>query len=136
MFGVIMKAVAASPIEGGVSATSLRMRNRSKATDGFGLIAINGWLLGCLDGDLSLEVKFAGYERRLSGAEAIGPLSADCSRLVEFHLLTHLVPDGDHQVEASVMTSDGRRVEFLPLALEINNESELGRQVAQDLREF
>ena len=129
-------AATLSPLDGGLSATSLRMRNRSKASDGFGLISINGWVLGAGDDDLTLDVSFGGHQRRLVGKEAFGPLSSDGSRLVEFHLVTHLVPDGSHQVEATITTVDGGKVEFAPFPIQIDNASALGRRVADDLKEY
>ena len=129
-------AATLSPLEGGFSVTALRMRNRSKATDGFGLLSINGWVNGAADDELAVEVRFGGHERRLTAAEACGPVSSDGSRLVEFHLVTHLVVNGIHTVDAAVTTADGRRLEFPPLSLEIDNDSNLGQQVARDLQEF
>lgn len=128
-------AATASPLQSGLSVTSLAMRNRGKASDAFGLLSIIGWVLGAGDSDLKLEVKFGGHERTLSADEAIGPLTSDGSRRVEFHLLTHLVRDGAHQVEAALVADDGARIEFPPLSLDIDNDSELGRQVAKDVRE-
>ena len=129
-------AATLSPLDGELSATSLRMRNRGKASDGFGLISLNGWVLGAGDRELTLDVSFGGHQRRLTGKEAFGPLSSDGSRLVEFHVVTHLVSDGPHQVEATVITGDGRRVEFPSFSLDIDNGSNLGRQVAHDLEEY
>lgn len=129
-------AATLSPLDGGLSVTALRMRNRSKASDGFGLLSINGWVIGAADDELVVDVKFGGHERRLTAAEACGPRSSDGSRLVEFHLVTHLVANGVHTVEAAVTTADGRRLEFPPFSLEIDNDSNLGRQVTQDLQEF
>jgi len=132
-----MNSVAtASPLEGGLSVTSLTMRNRGKASDAFGLLSIIGWVLGAAESELRLEVKFASHERILSSHEAVGLLTSDGSRRVEFHLMTHLVPDGVHVVEAALIAPDGTRIEFPLLSLEIGNDSDLGRQVAQDLREY
>ena len=117
------------------SVTSLCIRNRSKATDAFGLLSINGFVLNADDSEPALEVEFGGHRRRLAAAEAIGPRSEDGTRLVEFHLVTHLVPDGVHTVRATLDLED-RRIEFPPLQLEISNDSNLGRQVAGDLREY
>jgi len=128
-------AATASPLESGLSVTSLAMRNRGKASDAFGLLSIIGWVLGAGDSNLRVEVKFGGHERTLTADEAIGPRSSDGSRRVEFHLLTHLVTNGSHRVEAALSADDGTRIEFPPLLLDINNDSDLGRQVAQDVRE-
>lgn len=129
-------AATVSPLAGGLSATSLRMRNRSKASDGFGLISINGWILGAGDDELTLDVKFGGHHRRFSGKEAFGPLSSDGTRLVEFHLVTHLVPDETHEVEAVVTTGNGTQIEFTRFPLDIDNSTNLANQVAKDLKEF
>lgn len=125
----------ASPLESGLSVTSLAMRNRGKASDAFGLLSIVGWILGAGDRDFKLEVKFGGCERVLDSDEVMGTVAGDGSRKVEFHLLTHLVPNGPHQVEAALIAKDGMRIEFPPLGLDIDNDSDLGRQVAQDVRE-
>jgi hypothetical protein len=118
-----------------MSTTALAVRNRAKADDGFGLLSIAGWLIDADDSELDLQVKFAGNECRFTADEVFGPLSQDGSRKVEFHLVTHLVPDGLHIVEATVVTPEGGRAEFPPLELRIENDSALARQVAQDLRE-
>lgn len=131
-----MTSSAAASIGETVAVTPLRMRNRSREADGFGLIAMNGWILTDPGGDLTLEVRFAGEERRLGEDEAIAPASADGSRLVEFHLLTHLVPDGSHSVEAAIITPSGERIEFPPFELVTDNDSALGRQVRKDLSAY
>lgn len=117
------------------SVTSLGIRNRSKASDAFGLLCINGLILNADDSEPTVEVEFGGYKCDLSAAEAICPPTQDGTRLVEFHLITHLVADGLQTVNAALVTGDSR-VEFPPLQLEINNDSNLGRQVSRDLREF
>lgn len=117
------------------STTSLSIRNRSKANDAFGLLSINGWLIDGGDSDFTLEVEFAGHERRLPAAEVAGPLGGDGTRLIEFHLVTHRVPDGLHEVKAAIVSPDGQRLEFPPLNLEISNDSNLARQVSADLEE-
>lgn len=119
-----------------MTTTSLSIRNRGKAEDGFGLLRIGGWLIDVGAGEITLDVKFAGEERRLVRDEAVLPLVQDDTREVEFHLVTHLVPDGTHQLDVSAVTAAGRRVEFPPLLVRTENESALGRQVAQDLREY
>lgn len=130
-----MNQAATAPAFGGaLSTTSLGIRNRAKASDGFGLISITGYLLGGDGRDLELRVKFAGAERRFNAEEVMGAPTAEGSRSVEFHLLTHLIPDGVHQVEADIIAGDGTRVAFAPLAIEIRNDSPLARQVAEDLR--
>lgn len=121
--------------EAGPTTTSLAVRNRAKAEDAFGLLSIGGWLVDAGDSDLSLDVRFAGHERTLTADEAFGPLTSNGTRSVEFHLMTHLVPDGVHQVEAAAIMPDGSRIEFPVLELDIRNDSALARQVAQDLRE-
>lgn len=118
------------------SVTSLYVSNRAKAGDGFGLLSIMGWVVDADERPLTLDVKFAGHERRLEDAEAILPLTSDRTRLVHFHLVTHLVPDGIHQVEAAVTTADGRRIPFPPLEIEIRNDTKLARQVTEDLRGY
>lgn len=128
-------ANAAAAAKSGFSATSLAVRNRAKADDGFGLLSIAGWLVDANASDVTLHVKFAGTERQLTSEEAVGPPSEDGSRQVVFHLVTHLAPDGDHRLEVTAIAQDGGRVEFPPLKLRIENDSALARQVAQDLRE-
>lgn len=123
-------------VESGVSTTSLNVRNRANARDCFGLLSIVGWLIGVDDSDLALDVKFGGHQIRLTSEEAVGPLTTDGTRQVEFHLFTHLVPDGVHEVQATVIRANGTEVKFPPLSLQIKNDSALARQVAQDLREF
>lgn len=120
----------------GLSLTGLQVRNRRKFSDGFGLLSILGWLVGEGEPELALDVTFGGERRLLSAAEVIGPRLSDGARQVEFHLVSHLVPDGVHKVEAALVTPDGRRSEFAPLVIEIRNDSALGRQVADDLRGF
>ena len=119
-----------------MSTTSLAVRNRAKMDDGFGLLRIGGWLIDADDGEITLEVKFGGQQKRLANDEAVLPLSTDGTRQVEFHLITHLVPDGTHQLDVAATTAGGRRVEFPPLMVRTENDSALGRQVARDLREF
>lgn len=123
-------------VEGRGSTTALSVRNRAKAEDGFGLLNVVGWLIDVDDDDLSLEVRFAGHERQLTVAETFHPLAQDGTRQVEFHLITHLVPDGTHELEAAVVSPDGRRLAFPSLSITVNNETALGRQVATDLQEF
>lgn len=118
----------------GPAVTSLSIRNRRNATDAFGLLSINGVVLDIDDSELIVEVSFGGFTRKLSAEEVLGPRASDGARIVEFHLLTHLVPNGVQTVNAALITGRGR-TEFPPLQLEINNDSNLARQVAQDLRE-
>ena len=119
-----------------ISTTSLSVRNRARAEDGFGLLSIGGYLINADVSVGAVEVRFAGNECTLGAEEAVGPLTQDGTRQVEFHLVSHLVPDGDHQVQAAAILADGRRVEFPALHLKIDNGTALGRQVAEDLREF
>lgn len=123
-------------VENDISTTSLSVRNRARAEDGFGLLSISGYLINADVSVGAVEVRFAGNERTLGAEEAVGPLTQDGTRQVEFHLVSHLVPDGDHQVQAAAILADGRRVEFPALPLKIDNGTALGRQVAEDLREF
>ena len=127
---------AASAISGAaLSVTPLHVSNRAKPNDAFGLLSILGWVLGPAPDHATIEVKFAGQTRRLSDADVLGPKSEDGSRLLQFHLLTHLVPNGIQQVETTLITDEGARVDFAPLSLEVSNGSPLARQVAQDMRE-
>lgn len=118
------------------SSTFLAVRNRARGEDAFGLLSIVGRLMNANDSDLTLEVRFGGHERTLTGIDAFGPLTDDGNLAVEFHLMTHLVTDGYHPIEAVAIMSDGTRVEFPVLELNIRNDSALARKVAQDLREY
>jgi hypothetical protein len=128
------QAATASSFGGVLTTTSLAMRNRAKASDGFGLISITGYLFGADEAGLEVQVRFAGAERRFKAEEVIGARSAEGSLPVEFHLLTHLAADGVHKVEAELIAADGTRTAFPPLPLETRNDSPLARQVAEDLR--
>src|SRR5438128_2116205 len=119
--------ISSTALESGMSTTSLAVRNRAKMDDGFGLLRIGGWLIDADDGEITLEVKFGGQQKRLANDEAVLPLSTDGTRQVEFHLITHLVPDGTHQLDVAATTAGGRRVEFPPLIVRTENDSALGR---------
>lgn len=129
-------AATVFPLEGGVSVTSLSMRNRGKANDAFGLLSIVGWVVGDAGPTFKLNVKFAGHERTFDASEVTGPSTGGDSRMVEFHLVTHLATNGSHEVEAVLVTESGAGTAFPPLRLEIDNRTDLGGQVARDLREF
>jgi hypothetical protein len=120
--------------ETGSALTSLWVRNRGKASDAFGLLSVNGVILSPNDTDLNLEVNFGGHKRRLNAEEVLAPPSQDGTRILEFHLLTHLVANGAQVVNAVVVLGE-KRIEFPPLPLDINNDTSLARQVALDLRE-
>jgi hypothetical protein len=126
--------VSSAPSETRPTVTSLWIRNRGKSSDAFGLLSINGVVLDARGSDLAIEVGFGGYFRRLSAAEALCTPSPDGSIIAEFHLLTHLVPNGAQVVNAALIAGE-ERIEFPPLQLDINNDSNLARQVAKDLQE-
>src|SRR5579864_7674055 len=88
----------------GPTVTSLSIRNRGKATDAFGLLSITGVILEADDSEPKVEVSFGGYGRCLNPDEALGPRSEEGTRIVEFHLLTHLVPNGVQVVNAALIT--------------------------------
>ena len=130
-----MTTAASAISDAAISVTPLHVSNRAKPNDAFGLLSIVGWVLGPAPDRATIEVKFAGHTRRFSDADVLGPKSEDGSRLLQFHLVTHLVPDGIQRVETTLITDKGARVDFPPLSLEIRNESALARQVAQDMGE-
>lgn len=126
---------------GELTTTALYVRNRASANDGFGLLSITGRIMGTVEDDAGdadgnrafLVVRFAGREQILPAADVLWPQS-EHSRQIEFHLVTHLFPDGEHDVEAEFVRADGTGLAFAPLRLKIRNDTALARKVAEDLR--
>ena len=54
--------------------------------------------------------------------------------LMMINIATHLVPNGQQEVRASLELADGRVAEFAPIIVAIDNATALGEVVAEDLR--
>lgn len=115
--------------------TNLHVANRPDPKDMFGLLSIKGHLLGDIEERGSLSVSFGGNNRVFSASEVMWP-QGEHARAIEFHLLTHLVPDGPHEVQAIFRFEDGRELVFPPLTLNIKNGGQLADQVTKDLKAF
>jgi hypothetical protein len=114
----------------------LQMRNRANASkDAFGLLSFHGFIPGVVSDGGELVLNLGGEEHRLPANEALWPQD-EHGRRIEFHLVSHLAPNGLQSVKATLVQSDGSRIKFsLPL-LNLRNDTPLAHQVTQDLRAY
>jgi hypothetical protein len=116
-----------------LESTGLHIANRPDPKDMFGLLSVKAYILGQVEECGLLYVEFGEHCQTLLASEVMWPQDEN-SRCIEFHLVTHLVADGEHEVKASFVLPDGTDLTFPALKLSVKNDGALARQVADDLR--
>ncbi|GLV23550.1 hypothetical protein TomMM35A_33880 [Sphingobium sp. TomMM35A] len=113
----------------------LQVRNRANVSrDGFGLLSFHGVIPGAVSDESILFLHLGGEEHRLPADEALWP-QEEQSRQIEFHLVSHLAPNGLQSVTATLVQPNGSHIDFSFPLLNLRNDTPLAHQVAQDLRD-
>lgn len=119
-----------------VTTIPLQVKNRANlAKDIFGLLSLHGMIPGMVADDSTLIVHCGDAEYSLPGSEVLWPQD-EHGRQVEFHLVTHLAPDGIADLNAVLVQSDGTSYYFSGPQLNVRNDTALASQVADDLRAY
>lgn len=112
---------------------SLEIVNRRTADEAFGLICLQGFLRPEAPSPSSLEVH-VGSEKVVLDASDCFSAEANGSLRVRFHILTHLISNGETVVSAAVTWAGGRRESFPPFPMRVNNCGPLAAAVTEDIK--
>jgi hypothetical protein len=112
--------------------TTMSVSNRADKFQVFGLIALQGHVLGDAEPIARVQVEIAGHSRAFSADEVVVAGENGTQRIM-INILSHLLPNGPATANVKVEFSDESTACFDGLSLLIANFGELADQVASDM---
>jgi len=114
----------------------LNVRNRADISkDAFGLISFQATISGEVLDDGEFVLTLGSQEHRLPAHQALWE-QEEHGRRIEFHLVSHLAPNGLQSANAVLFQPDGSSIVFSFPTLNLRNDTPLAQQVAEDLRAY